>query len=168
MHTHEKDVIDAYDLFADGIFRFCVYMIGDRERSLELMQETFMKTWEYQAKGNAIAAMRPFLYMVARNLCRNESRRGPRTYSMEELAEGGIEFADDSIPSPASQADIARLHEQIALLPEKMREVVIMRHIEGLPVSEIADILKEGENAVSVRIYRGIGKLKEAFNPVTP
>jgi RNA polymerase sigma-70 factor (ECF subfamily) len=167
MSEDEKIIIDAYDAYADAIFRFCSFMLTDRERALEIMQETFTKTWEYQQKGNVVEQIRPFLYMTARNLCRNEITRRPTMTSIEELAEAGSEFEDETLPSPETAAELELMREAIQQLPEEMREAMIMRHVDGLPVSEIARILNESENAVSVRIHRAIKRLQKHFH-ITP
>lgn len=165
MSKNEKALVAAYDAHADAIFRFCAFMLPDRERALEIMQETYTKTWEYMEAGKEIREIRPFLYMVARNLCRNEITRRPGMASIEAMAEDGVEFSDDSILSPETQAEIDHMREAVEKLPPDMREVTVMRHIDGLPVSEIARILGESENAVSVRIHRAIKRLQQQFHP---
>ena len=46
-------------------------------------------------------------------------------------------------------------------LPDAYREVLSLRYVDGLSPSEIGGIVGESENAVSVRIHRGLKKLKE-------
>ena len=48
-------------------------------------------------------------------------------------------------------------------LPEKYATVLLLRYVDDLSIKEIAKITKESENVVSVRIYRGLGKLKEVI-----
>ena len=47
----QKEFEKAYDLYADAIFRHCYLRVSDRELAKDLMQEAFMKTWEYLASG---------------------------------------------------------------------------------------------------------------------
>jgi RNA polymerase sigma-70 factor (ECF subfamily) len=63
----QKEFEKAYDLYADAIFRHCYLRVSDRELAKDLMQETFMKTWEYLASGKDIDDVRPFLYRTALN-----------------------------------------------------------------------------------------------------
>jgi len=50
-------------------------------------------------------------------------------------------------------------------LPDAYREALSLRYIEGLSPQEIGKIVGESENAVSVRIHRGLKKLKELLQP---
>ena len=50
-------------------------------------------------------------------------------------------------------------------LPDIYRAVLILRYVEGLSPKEIARVLEESENVVSVRIYRGLKKLSELLEP---
>jgi len=71
----EEDFATAYDLYADAIFRHCYFRVNDREKAVDLMQETFMKTWEYLASGKKVTNLRAFLYRSANNLIVDQARR---------------------------------------------------------------------------------------------
>src|SRR3989344_9327840 len=80
---------EAYEQYANEIFRHCYYRAHDRERALELMQETFMRTWEYIAAGHDIDNVRAFLYRSASNLVINDARRKKlrKEESLEQMQE---------------------------------------------------------------------------------
>jgi len=59
----------------------------------------------------------------------------------------------------------ARALEALKLLPDAYKEVLILRYVDGLSPKEIAQSLDENENAVSVRVHRGLKKLKELLEP---
>lgn len=48
-HDVRQKFLAAYDAYADAIYRHCYFRVFIRGRAEELMQETFMKTWEYLA-----------------------------------------------------------------------------------------------------------------------
>ena len=48
-------------------------------------------------------------------------------------------------------------------IDEKYRDVLVLRYTEGLSVQEIAEVLGERENTVSVRIHRGIQQLRKLY-----
>ena len=54
--------------------------------------------------------------------------------------------------------------EYIKKLPEKYSSILVMRYVNDLSVKEIALIFNESENVISVRIHRGISKLKELIS----
>src|SRR4051812_784750 len=78
---------------SDALFRYCFFRIGDRERSLDLVQDAFMKTWNYLYQGNTIENFRAFLYRTAGNLIVDEYRRRKSEPSLDLLAEEGFEPA---------------------------------------------------------------------------
>jgi RNA polymerase sigma-70 factor (ECF subfamily) len=80
----------------------------------------------------------------------------------EELVQGGrdeVEFA----------LDAKRVPELLEAMPHTYREVVMMRFMDGLMPAEIAEMLGESVNNVSVRIHRGLQWLENhADGPVKP
>lgn len=161
---HNKNTfIEVYDKYADAIFRYCSFRVFDRERSRELMQECFTKTWEYMEKGNEIENMRAFLYKVAHNLCVNEAIH-PKPYSLDEMNEK-IDFdpKDQNTRSPESDAEISLLLEKMQLLSKEERELLTMRYIDDLAVSDIANLREMIPNTVSVKIKRAEDALRKLY-----
>lgn len=160
IETH-KEFLAAYDQFADAIFRHCYFRVFNRDRAKDLMQETFTRAWEYLAEGKRVDNLRAFLYRVATNLIIDEARK-KKAVSLETLAEEGFDppAEDGRLIEGIDARLILRFLKEIE---PAYREVVAMRYLEGLSPKEIAEALNENENAVSVRIHRGIKKLRVAI-----
>ncbi len=157
----ETKFLAVYDTHADAIFRHCYFRVYDRERAKELMQEAFTKTWEYLANGKNIDNIRAFVYRTANNLIIDQSRK-KKEASVEALDEAG---ALAPVPSMIPEAvDASLLLNQLADVEESYREVVYMRYVDDLSPKEIAEILNEPVNVISVRIHRGVKKLRELTN----
>ena len=153
----------AYEEYAEAIFRYCVFRVSDRERSLELMQETFTKTWEYICKGREVKNLKAFLYKVAHNLCVNEIVRR-RTYSLDAMRENtGFDLEDDKVQKPEDAGEISILLKNLGMLNSGDRDILEMRYIDDLKVSEIAEILDTLPNTISVRIHRAEIALKNIY-----
>lgn len=153
----------AFEQYKDGIFRHCYFHLFDRERAMELVQETFMKTWEYVAAGNAIDNTQAFLYRVATNLVYNESRH-KKTVSLEDLQEEGF---DPPSHDEALARDVIAEEQVIRMLSqveEPYRTAVTLRFVEGFHPKEIAGMVGESANTVSVRINRGLKQLRAHLN----
>lgn len=168
-HDNTRHFEDAYTRFNDELFRHCALRISDRERALEITQEAFMRTWEYVEKGNVVAEYRPFLYRTLKNLIIDEYRKH-KTQSLESLVDetegGSIEALLPPDETNTLEAAVNRFEGKKALaslkeMPDSYKEVLSMRYVEGLSPKEIASILEENENAVSVRIHRGLKKMKD-------
>ncbi|MBP9773805.1 MAG: RNA polymerase sigma factor [Candidatus Peribacteraceae bacterium] len=163
---HPADFESAYEQYSDAIFRHCYFRVFNRERGKELMQEAFMKAWEYIAKGNQVDNIRAFLYRIANNLIVDEFRKKDKqSVSLEDLQEKGWEPGYDSLPDIQSAIDEKYVLETLNKVEKKYREVLIMRYVDHLSPAEIAAITHETANVISVRIHRGIKQLKSFLAP---
>lgn len=155
----EAQFIAAYDAYADAIFRYCFYRTYNRERAKDLMQEAFTRSWEYIASGKEVKNIRAFLYRVANNLIIDESRK-KKMLSLDELHEQGFEPSYEERGRLELLADAKHAKELLSALDEKQRDVILMRYVDDLTPKEIAEILGESENIVSVRLHRALKKVK--------
>jgi len=161
----EQAYLEAFDSYSDALYRHCFFRVSDPERARDLVSDTFVRTWDYLVKGNTIEDFKPFLYRTLSNLIIDEYRK-KRSESLdalldeqsvpesafEELVEGGREELEFAL-------DAKRVPQLLKRMPEGYREVVIMRYLDGLMPAEIANIIDESVNVVSVRIHRGIAWL---------
>lgn len=173
MRDSEQEFKAAFERHADELFRHASMRLSDRERALELTQETFLRAWQYAQRGQEIREFRPFLYRTLKHLIIDEYRK-VKTYSLEAMLEdhegASIEALMPTDDTNTLEAALARHEGKHALtmlqkLPDTYREVLSLRYVEGLSPKEIAQILEESENVVSVRIHRGLKKLKALLEP---
>lgn len=155
----EQEFLAAYDQYADAIFRHCYFRVFDRERGKDLMQETFMRAWQYLSKGEEVLNMRAFLYRIANNLIIDESRK-KREASLDKLQEEGFDPGIDDTDKMINHIEHSRVVHTMQQLDDHYRDVLVMRYMNGLSPAEIADATGESANTVSVRIYRGLKQLR--------
>ena len=156
----EKEFLKLYDDLADPIFRHCFFRVSDREKAKDIMQETFTRTWEYLAKGETVKNLKAFVYRVANNLI-IDSYRKKKEDSLDRMQEDGF---DVGVDEREKIMDMLSGREVIALmadLGDKYREVIVMRYIDDLMPREIAEIIGESENVISVRLHRGLRQLRD-------
>jgi RNA polymerase sigma-70 factor (ECF subfamily) len=173
MGDFEQQFRDAFERYSDELFRYAAMRISDRERALELTQDVFTRTWGYVQKGGEVRELRPFLYRALRNLIIDEYRKA-KTQSLDRMLEdsesGAIEALlpqDDTntLESAMERFDGKRALAALQELSLLYREVLSLRYIEGLSPKEIALVIDESENVVSVRIHRGLKKLRDLLEP---
>ena len=170
----EKTFVDAFEAHADALFRHAFFRLSDRERAYDLTQDTYLKAWDYVAKGGTVKQYKSFLYHILHNLIIDEYRKkSPR--SLDELLEdettaGAIEvkLSEGSVRETEETLDelalIERVRSRISELPDDYRIALTFRFVDGLSIGEIADTIDVSENVVSVRIHRGIVKLRTLCN----
>jgi RNA polymerase sigma-70 factor (ECF subfamily) len=162
MHSQETEklFLQVYDEHADAIYRFCYFRLFNKEKAEELSQEAFMRTWEYLASGKKVDNIRAFVYRVARNSIVDYFRK-KKELSLDELHEQGFDVSLEDASRWENIIDGRDAIRAISLLDEKYRDVLLLRHVDGLSVKEIASVVGETENAISVRLHRGMKQLKE-------
>jgi RNA polymerase sigma-70 factor (ECF subfamily) len=152
----------AYDEYADAVFRYCYFKTSDREKALDLAQETFIKVWEYMASGKPVEHMKAFIYRIASNAI-IDSHRKKKSSSLEKKMEGGFDVKNENDLREEKEIASAgaEVMEILENLEEKYREILMLRYVDDLSIKEISKIVGESENNVSVRIHRGLEKLKK-------
>ena len=172
MSDTQREFEKAFDAHADELFRHASLRLPERERAVELVQETFMRVWEYAAKGKEVREYRAFLFRTLRHLIIDEYRKH-KTVSLEGMMLESDESVERLLPTDDSntfEAAVGRFEGRHVLtvlteLPDLYREVLLLRYVEGMSPQEIAVVLSESENVVSVRIHRGLKRLKTLLEP---
>lgn len=163
MEPGQEQFLKAYDEHADALFRYCFFKVSNRETAKDLFQETFAKTWAYLQKGGQIDNMKSFLYRTLGNLVIDEYRK-KKNVSLDALAETGFDYGTDPSASIANQIDGAAALKLLDRIPDDYRDVLFMRYVQELSIKEIAEITDVSENTISVRIHRGLEKVKKIFS----
>ncbi len=164
--TGEKAFVAAYDEYGDAIFRFLAMKISDREVARDLTQETFTRAWDFCVEGGEIRDWKPFLYRTAYNLVVDTYRK-KRSVSLDALInDQGFAIADEAAGKEnIMRAEMTRIRAAIDTMDETYRDILLMRYVEDLLPQDIARITGLSENVISVRIHRGVEKLKTVMGP---
>jgi len=162
IEAQQQDFLRAYDENSDALFRQCFFKVHDRELAKDILQETFVRTWDYLSKGKTILNMRAFLYRTMNNLVVDEYRK-KKAISLDVLEEDGFAPMAEEGMDANDRMEGKRALELLERLPPPYKEAVFMRYVSGLELKEIAEITGETENTVSVHVHRGLAKLKDLF-----
>lgn len=162
----QKEFELIYSAESDAVFRFCLLRTSDHDLALDLTQDTFMRFWNTLCKDKKIKNCRAFLFAVARNLIIDWYRK-KKSVSLEGMLIEGSEDKSEILSSSAGieiEAEAKSLVRQINALDETYRDAVYLRCVEGLKPKEIAEIIGESANVVSVRINRGLRLLRATMH----
>jgi len=152
------------------IYNFLLHLSSDSELAEDLTQETFVRAFKSLKSLKSSKAIVSWLHRIALNLYRDEMKK-PRLYaesidqnsSTDDEDNNAIEIEDwtsnpDKITADKELQSVVR--DAIHSLPEIHRTVVIMHHIEGMEIDEIAKILKVKSGTVMSRLARARETLK--------
>lgn len=163
----EEQFLKKYDEFSDVIFRHCFFRLSDRDKAKDATQEVFIRFWKYMAEGKEVVNARAFLYKIANNLIIDEYRKR-EVVSLDQMQEEvGFDIGFDEREDIETRDLASRLLVLMKALPPGHREALVMRHVDGLSVKEIARITGETENVISVRIHRAIEKMRTIYEKLT-
>ncbi|MDB5244628.1 MAG: polymerase sigma factor, sigma-70 family [Parcubacteria group bacterium] len=161
--TTETAFLKLHEEFADAIYRHCYYRVSSQSVAEDLTQESFMRVWDYLSSGKKVDNPKAFLYRIASNLVIDYYRKKKET-SLDVLSEAGFDPAGEDEQSILTYAEGQVIPALLAKLEPDYREVLVMRYVDDLTIGEIAQAIGESDNVVSVRIHRGVAKLKTLFN----
>lgn len=159
----EKHFFRVYEDEADALFRFVSFRMADREKALDIVQESYFRLWKVMVEKKP-DNIRAYLYRIARNLLIDEYRAKKDVTSLETLVEAGFDIKKEEGINSHDKLDLQNALQSLRALPEKYREALWLRMVEGWAVQDIASSLDETESNISVRIYRGMKLLRKALD----
>jgi RNA polymerase sigma-70 factor (ECF subfamily) len=155
---------ELYTLHQDAIYRYVYFRLADSKDAEDLTEQTFLNAWEavadYDDLGKPFAS---WLYRIAHNLVIDFYRQNKKkSYLFNEVQENSIYQSEKSaLQHVIENEEIEFLARAIAQLTEDQQQVVILRFVEGLSHSEVAEILEKNEGACRMIQYRALSALHQ-------
>lgn len=160
--SKQEIFIQAYGDHEKALLRRSFFKVSNHELADDLVQTTFLKTWEYLVNVGEIDSMKAFLFHALNNLIIDEYRK-KKPVSLEHLSEKGFTVSVDDSQELFDTIDGKTALLLVPLLSDKYRDVVSMRYIDDMALKEIAQVTKQSQATVAVQIHRGVGKLAVLF-----
>jgi RNA polymerase sigma-70 factor, ECF subfamily len=143
------------------LVRFLTRQLGDRDWAEEIAQETFVRA----LKQETIASERSWIFAVAMNLVRDETRKDARHRKRLELMRDEAQAESVVEPAPTSMErdeERALARKAVDTLAERDRDALLMKE-EGLSYEEIAAALDLSVGSVGTTLSRARRRLMEAY-----
>lgn len=132
------------------IYRYCYFKLHHQQMAEDITQETFLRFWEsndYCERGQKLQ----YLYKIAHNLCLNEYRRKQ------------VEPLEDEILTEDKEDEILTnivVKEAVQCLTMEEQELLLLRYVNEVPVSDICSILKISRFSLYRKNMKILRKLK--------
>ena len=142
------------------VYTLCFRMCGNSEDAEEAAQDSFLALWRGIDRFRQESSLSTWIYRLASNACIDLLRRRKKQGSSLSLDDEEL-FLDAVDPAPHPQDAVEHreaqklLQEGLSALPEEYRKVLILREIEGLSYTEIAESASLELGTVKSRISRG-------------
>lgn len=148
-----------------ALTRVAYLHLGDAHAAEDAAQETLLAAWRAARRTSDRTTLRPWLYGILVNICRNHLRSLQRRRRREKLAVS----RRPKNPSPDAPEDItkelAAVQQALMQLDEGQRSVIVLRYERGLSIAETAEALGIAEGTVKSRTHSALQRLKEALGP---
>ena len=151
-----------FDTYYEKLYLFAEKYIYDSDKAHDIVQDVFLKIWENAERLELTSSIQHYLFASVRNGCLNYLKslqiedRNNRKYAEAYIESQNVDMVDD-------EELLARIRQVLDELPEKCREVCLLRFVEGYKYAEIAARLDMNENTVKAQLHRGMERLKQAF-----
>jgi RNA polymerase sigma-70 factor (ECF subfamily) len=125
----------------------------------DIVQDALVRIWQKLETFRGEATLQGwawrFVELELKNHLRTRSRRDDRRVPMDSLPEPSSRGED--LPPPVDSEHVAKC---LSRLPPEMRQVIQLKHVEGLRFSEVAERLGVSDGTVKTRYYRGLQRLR--------
>jgi RNA polymerase sigma-70 factor, ECF subfamily len=143
------------------LLRYATWLCGDAQDAQDLVQETWMAAYEQRATFQGRAPLLSWLITI----CRSRFLAAHRTMARRKhlLAAHSSYLTGPGCYSSALGVDPLarrRLAEALGQLPERQRDVILLRLVEGLSTRETADRLGAAEGTIKSSLARGLSALR--------
>ena len=176
---HEAAYAELVRRYERPVFSLIYRMVRDRELAEDLTQDTFIKVLNALDRYNAAYKFSSWIFKIANNATIDQLRRreldtlslegAPQATSPEQVEATALQIRHSG-ESPLEEVEARELGGQIeraiAQLRPEYQSCIILRHVEGRPYEEIADILDLPLGTVKTYIHRARNELKDILGGI--
>jgi RNA polymerase sigma-70 factor, ECF subfamily len=157
--------------YMEKAFRIALDFTHDAEEAKDLSQEAFLRAFSRIKQFDGRSSFYTWFYRLVVNLCLDHTRRKRKVIweRLDSERDDGLERKEltDNTSGP-DQVAIAgetkrRVDETLEAMPKKQRTAFILRNHEGMPIADIARVMKTTEGTVRVYLHRAVAALRQCL-----
>jgi len=157
--------------YMEKAFRIALDFTHNTEEAKDLSQDAFMRAFSRIKQFDGRSSFYTWFYRLVVNLCLDHTRRKGRVVweRLERENDGAVEaleITDESaLPEDEAIANEAKRRADQALesMPNKQRTAFVLRNHQGLPIADIAKVMKTTEGTVRVYLHRAVAALRQSL-----
>jgi RNA polymerase sigma-70 factor (family 1) len=131
-----------YQSYSKTIYRKIMRMVGDEDKTRELVQDVFIKVWDKRDRIDTSKSFRSWLFTIAVNLVYDEFRQAARDKTLENrlIALSAKHYTIEQ-ESTVSDEQLDAINQVIALLPPQRKKIFMLCKSEGMSYEEVSKTL---------------------------
>ncbi len=163
LETFENRVLPS----KNKLFRFALRFLESEEEAKDIVQEVFVRVWNGRDQVNEVQNWEAWCMRITRNLSLDRLRL-MKTRTTRSLEESYNVRHDGMTPHESTEMgeSMNKIAQMISALPEKQRQVIHLRDVEGYSYQEICDILELDMNQVKVNLFRARNSVREKLTKI--
>lgn len=163
-----KEFERLYESYHHSIFQFLFYMVRNRQVAEELVQEVYIKVLNSISKFEGRSSEKTWIYAIARHVgvdwIRQQQRKKRKVLGLFDLSQKEYQIRDeDPLPEEliTRKEEMQEVYRMLKQCTIDQQQVIILRYIDSLSISETADILGWTESKVKTTQHRAIKNLRD-------
>ena len=154
-----------FDKYSKEVYNYFQFQIRDRFKSEDLVQNVFYSILKYRHTFRDGASFKVWMYTIARN-------EKVKFFKNKKVLTGDMdpEQLNEERRNPENdlerKTNMKNLNMALQMISPDNRELIILSRFNGLPYSQISEIMECKIGALKVRMYRAIKELKEEYNKI--
>lgn len=144
------------------LFRFALRLVGSEEEAKDVVQEVMIRVWNGREQMAEIQNMEAWCMRITKNLSLDRIRSNNRRQT--QPIDESFDVRNEALTPHEStelHESMQRINQLMAALPDKQRQVMHLRDVEGYSYNEICDILDIDMNQVKVNLFRARNAVRE-------
>ncbi|HHT9120061.1 MAG TPA: RNA polymerase sigma factor, partial [Candidatus Hypogeohydataceae bacterium YC41] len=153
---------ELVERYKEKCFALAYRFLGNPEDARDISQEAFAQVYLHIKDFRSESTFKTWFFKIIINLCRRQWQKRS-VQSLDLYIDKEIDpLAQDDVELEVEQKELKRAIEgAVRRLPTKQREVFIMKHMEGMKISEISEVLNCAEGTVKMHLFRAVRALQE-------
>ncbi len=158
---HTREEFERFiEVFLDRLVWYAFRRLGNLEEAEDVVQDAFVKAFADREKLRRVRQVGPYIYRMVANACA-EHRGRRKTLSLDELGPEDIPGNEGKVSQQIAAADeLQRIEQYLRRLPGRQAEVIRLRVLDGLSLSDIAEIVGCSLATAKSRFRYGLQKLR--------
>ena len=154
-----------------AVYNLALSIVKKKEDAEDVTQETYLRLWRAASELKLESSLKLYILRTARNLAfdlirKNSKRDEIDTVILDAEGEFEIDIADDSPDSRPDESYLRKIEKEVVRqsieeLPSAAREIIVLRDIEGLSYTEIAEMLGLAEGTLKSKLFRARERLRK-------
>lgn len=163
LETFENRVLPS----KNKLFRFALRFLESEEEAKDIVQEVFIRVWNGRDQMNQVQNWEAWCMRITRNLSLDRLRL-MKTRTTRSLEESHNVRHTGMTPHESTEMgeSMNKIAQMTSALPEKQRQVIHLRDVEGYSYQEICDILELDMNQVKVNLFRARNAVREKLTKI--